>query len=397
MNAWFGLAGGRVELFFAVVFGFVGLMSLLYSVISIRGKRAIAYFVFLMVLVGSSLGAVFSQNLVLVFVFWEIATFALWRMLSFRKTEQHLAWVWWIDFVASGLILAGLLTILLKEKTANIGQFKGISVSLVPALLVLIGILAKSVGLPLHIWLSKRYKDAPAGVGALVSGIVGNIGVVLFFKLFLTVHVPNSLMTISAILALVLSIVAGGVAMRSNTMRGILTCSTISQSGFIFLGLSMLSFYGILGGITYVFAYAVANAGLFFSMGLVEDATGTGEIRRLGGGARKAPVLATATAMLGFSIIGLPPFLGFFARLGIVFGAVDEGILLGIGAILAIFLSLVDLVRLYTMVFLGDGPSNEWRPVNWFLVGIVVLMALVSLAGGFFAFLPIRFLGPGIS
>jgi formate hydrogenlyase subunit 3/multisubunit Na+/H+ antiporter MnhD subunit len=145
-----------------------------------------------------------------------------------------------------------------------------------------------------------------------------------------------------------------------------------------------------------VLAHAVAKSGLFFSVGLVEDAAGTGEIAKLGGGARKAPALAVATALLALSIIGLPPMLGFFAKLGVVLGALEYNLIFGIGAIVAALFTLLYLAKLYAAVFLGEEPSTEWKPIGGAMVALVILMALVSLAGGILAFLPVRFLEHGV-
>jgi len=193
-------------------------------------------------------------------------------------------------------------------------------------------------------------------------------------------------------LAVVSSLVAGGIAMTAGTIRSTLAYSTVSQLGFIFLGLSLTGYYGITAGLLYVAAHAIAKAGLFFAAGLVEDSAGHGELDRLGGAARVSPVLAVAAGMLVLSIMGIPPFLGFFAKLGVIIATVRTSLLLGVGAIVAALFTLLYLVRLYTKVFMGAGSSVEMRPVNGFLVGIVLVLALVSLAAGIAYYLPIKFI-----
>ncbi len=400
-NLWFDFAVGDVELYFAAIFGFVGLVVMLYSAVKIRGGRGrvTEYFIFLVVLVGSAVGVAFAQNLLLIFVFWELATFAIWRLVLFHRTEESVSgasWAWLVNFGAAALMLVGMAIILFEEKTLGLRQLEGVSISMLPAVLILIGILAKSATLPLYVWMPKAYKAAPAPVCALLSGVAENLGVVLFYKLFVTtVQPPDGFMTFVAGLALVSSIVAGGVALRSKTMRGTLAYSTISQLGFIFLGLAVVSYYGILGGLLYVLAHAVAKTGLFFSVGLVEDASGTGEIARLGGAARRSPALAVATALLVLSIVGMPPLLGFFAKLGVVLGVLKGSMLLGVGAIVAALFTVLYLAKLFSGVFLGDEPPGEWQKINGFLVGLVVLMAVVSVLGGILAFIPVRFLEQG--
>jgi multicomponent Na+:H+ antiporter subunit D len=295
-------------------------------------------------------------------------------------------------------MLVGLVMILLERNTLSLDVLRGQTLPFWPAILILVGILAKSATLPLYIWLPRAYRAAPAPVCALLSGVAENIGIILFFKLFvLTVRVPDGFMAMVAGLAVISSLVAGGIALNAGTIRSTLAYSTISQLGFIFLGLSLTGYYGITAGLLYVAAHAIAKAGLFFAAGLVEDSAGHGELDRLGGAARVSPVLAVAAGMLVLSIVGIPPFLGFFAKLGVIIATVRYSLLLGVGAIVAALFTLLYLVRLYTKVFMGAGSTAEMKPVNGFLVGLVLVLALVSLAAGIAYYLPVKLIESGMT
>jgi multicomponent Na+:H+ antiporter subunit D len=400
---WLQFSGGRLELFFTLVLGLVGLAALFYSLVKIRaGAGQVAeYFVFLVLLVASGIGVVYARNLLVIFALWELAAFALWRLVAFYRGEEELGaafWAWLVNFASAALMLVGLVMILLERSTLSLDVLRGQTLPFWPAMLILVGILAKSATLPLYIWLPRAYKAAPAPVCALLSGVAENIGIILFFKLFvLTVRVPDGFLIMVAGLAVVSSLVAGGIALNTDTIRSTLAYSTVSQLGFIFLGLSVTGYYGITAGLLYVAAHAVAKAGLFFAAGLVEDSAGHGELNRLGGAARVSPVLAVAAGMLVLSIVGVPPFLGFFAKLGVIIATVRHSLLLGAGAIVAALFTLLYLVRLYTKVFMGAGPTAEMRPVNGFLVGIVLVLALVSLAAGIAYYLPVKFIEGGMT
>ena len=400
---WLQFSGGRLELFFTLVLGMVGLAALLYSLVKIRaGAGQVAeYFVFLVLLVVSGIGVVYARNLLVIFALWELAAFALWRLVAFYRGEEELGaafWAWLVNFASAALMLVGLVMILLERSTLSLDVLRGQTLPFWPAMLILVGILAKSATLPLYIWLPRAYKAAPAPVCALLSGVAENIGIILFFKLFiLTVRVPDGFLIMVAGLAVVSSLVAGGIALNTDTIRSTLAYSTVSQLGFIFLGLSVTGYYGITAGLLYVAAHAVAKAGLFFAAGLVEDSAGHGELNRLGGAARVSPVLAVAAGMLVLSIVGVPPFLGFFAKLGVIIATVRHSLLLGAGAIVAALFTLLYLVRLYTKVFMGSDPTAEMRPVNGFLVGIVLVLALVLLAAGIAYYLPVKFIEGGMT
>jgi multicomponent Na+:H+ antiporter subunit D len=295
-------------------------------------------------------------------------------------------------------MLVGLGLILAERGTLDLNALRGQTLPFWPAVLVLIGILAKSATLPLYVWLPRAYRAAPAPVCALLSGVAENIGIILFLKLFvLTVRVPSDFMIMVAGLAVVSSLVAGGIALTTSTIRSTLAYSTVSQLGFIFLGLSLAGYYGITAGILYVAAHAIAKAGLFFAAGLVEDSAGHGELDRLGGAARLSPVLAVAAGALALSVAGVPPFLGFFAKLGVVIATVKYSLLLGVGAMAAALFTLLYLVRLYSKVFLGTMPTNDMKMPNGLIVGVVTALAVVSLFAGIAYNLPVKFIESGMA
>jgi multicomponent Na+:H+ antiporter subunit D len=394
---WLDFGGGRLELYFACVLGLVGLATLLYSLARVRGSagQQAEYYLFALVLVGSGLGVVYARNLLLVFALWELAAFALWRLVAFFRGDEEIgaaAWAWLVNFASAAMMLLGLALIQAECGTLSFDSLRGQSIGLWPAMLVFTGILAKSATLPLYVWLPRAYKAAPAPVCALLSGVAENIGVVLFFKLFiLTVQLPPGFLGFVAVLGVVSSLVAGGVALTAGTLRTILAYSTVGQLGFVFLGLSLTGYFGITGGLLYVAAHAVAKAGLFFSAGVVEDATGTGELDQLGGLLRQSPALGAGAAMLALSVTGIPPMLGFFAKLGVLIEAVRHDLLLGVGAIGAALFTVLYLTRWYGRTFLGQVVRPAVK-VSRLGTAVVLLMAVVSLACGALYFLPVGFI-----
>ncbi len=410
-ESWFKFAGDRIEMLVALVFGVVGLMAVLYSIARLRGRsgQLVEFYIFSVILLLAAIGVVFARDGLLLFVFWELATVAVWRLVVyFRQGESVNAGVWtfYINFAAAAVMLVGLILLQFETGTWDLGVLKGNVITLLPALLILLGILAKSATLPLYIWLPRAYRQAPISVCALLSGVAENLGLVLFLKLFvLTVRVSEVFYIISAILAVASSLVAGGVALNPRTIRETLAYSTVSQLGFVLLGLAVAGYYGLTGGVLYITAHAIAKAGLFFAAGVVEDVKGTGELTSLGGFAHTSPTLAAAAAVLALSIMGIPPTLGFFAKLGVVIAAVQKNILLGIGAIVAALFTMLYITRLYARIFLGPadersagaGTAIASAPGTGiaFVTGLVVVMAVLTVVLGVMWFVPVRFLEGG--
>ncbi len=396
--------GGNQEWFLAGIFGFIGLMALLYSLVSIRrdGGMIAEYYIFLLLLVGSGFGVVFARDLLWLFVFWELATVALWRLVSYFRYREALEaglWALYLNFVAAATMLVGLVILQLEYGTWSLEAIAGREIQLLPAILILVGIVAKSAALPLYIWLPRAYRYAPAPICALLSGLGENLGLVLFYKLFVVSgRVPPLFFLITAIVAVASSLVAGGVALITRTIRETLAYSTVSQLGFILLGLTAGGYYGITGGLLYIMAHAVAKAGLFFTAGIVEEAEKTGELEQLGGWAKISPALAGASGVLVLSIMGLPPTVGFFAKMGVVIGAVQENLLYGIGSLVAALFTVLYLSRLYARIFLGQRKVevNCNISVSKIAVGLVVVMAVITVLAGVLWFIPVLFISGGV-
>jgi formate hydrogenlyase subunit 3/multisubunit Na+/H+ antiporter MnhD subunit len=354
----------------------------------------------MLLLVGAGIGVAFSRNLVLAFALWELATVSLWRLVGFSRRESDgvaANWALYVNFAATALMLVGIVLLWQDQGSLDLAVLTGRSVTPAAAWLLLAGIFAKSATLPLYIWLPRAYRAAPAPVCALLSGVAENVGVVLFYRLFVvTMLPPAGFAPAAAGLAVVSSLVAGGIALGATTVRGLLAYSTVSQLGFVMLGFAVGGRYGLLGGLLYLAGHAVAKAGLFYAAGAVSDSTGTDELDSLGGQARRSPALAAATAILVFSVIGLPPMVGFFAKLGVVVGAASSSVPLALGAIVAAVFTLLYLGRFYAAVFLGEPVGPAGRPVSRFAVALVIVMALVSVAAGLAWFLPVGLVEPGL-
>lgn len=390
----------RFGIFLSVLFAFIGLMAFIYSLATIKEKgHRLEYYLMLLLVVGTGIGVALSYNLLLLFFFWEISTFAIWRTIGFyRKDENFYASniTFLVNFAAATIMLIGLVILYLDNGTFSIFEIK--IYNNWATILILIGILAKSVIIPVHIWLAPAYRAVPAAIGGCLAGIGENLGVILFLRLFTTGNYfsPEFFSTV-AWLAIISSIVGGGVALRSDNLRNLLAFSTISQIGFILLGFAVGGTYGIVGGMLYILAHALAKSGLFFGVGVIEDATGKNDLKALGGMLKTSPVLGVSMALLAGSIVGFFPMIGFFAKLGVVIGAVEKTAYLGIGAIVASVFTLFYILRFYHGLFFGEVMTKAKRP-SYTGVTIVFILALVSLLLGIFFYKPVNYLlvGGGI-
>jgi formate hydrogenlyase subunit 3/multisubunit Na+/H+ antiporter MnhD subunit len=182
------------------------------------------------------------------------------------------------------------------------------------------------------------------------------------------------------------AIVAACAALWDTNIKRILAYSTVSQIGYIFMGLAACNTIGIAGAILFILMHGLAKGGLFLAAGVIEHGTGTKDITRMGGLIKVMPITAVAVMLCIFSIVGIPPFGGFFSKFMVIQGIVKSGnIAIASLAIFCAVLTTVYLLRLFTMVFLGDSRDqsihahHEGTPS---MVWVVASLALLSLAAG---------------
>lgn len=384
----------RFGIFLSVLFGFIGVMSFIYSLAMIKEKgHRLEYYLMLLLIIGSGVGVALSYNLLLIYILWEISTFAIWRVIGFYRRKENLYGAdiaFLMNFAGAVLMLIGLAMLYLDNGTFNIFEIK--TYNNVVSVLIMIGVLTKSVTLPLHVWLSPAYRAVPAAAGACLSGIGENLGIILFLRLFTTSNFsPPEFLNIVAWLAIISSLVGGGAALIVNNLRDLLAFSTISQVGFILLGFAVGGKYGIIGGMLYILAHALAKSGLFFGVGVIEEATGENDLKAVSGMLKESPVLGVSMAFLAGSIVGFFPMVGFFPKLGVIIGAVNKSPYFGIGAIIAALFTLFYNVRFFHQLFFGKKMAKV-KVFNYPGTAVVFILALVSLLLGIFFYEPLSYL-----
>ena len=252
-------------------------------------------------------------------------------------------------------------------------------------LLILFGILSKSATLPFHTWLPDA-GVAPSPVTSLLhAAVLVKIGVYVYARLFVvTFNVHPVWFAVVPIIAGVSALVSAGAAILETDLKRIIAFSTVSQLGFIFLGLSINSPLAYAGGLIYILMHGLAKGGLFLCAGIVEQNAKSKDITKLGGLISTMPITAITFILCAFSIMGLPPFGGFFCKYMVIGGAVDAGHpWIALTFILGAILTVIYLLRVFVMVFLGPiktDPSVKEGSATMLIS--VSLLAFFSLAGG---------------
>ncbi len=397
----FILQADKLAIFMAIVSSFIGAIIILYSIGYISHyENQNEYYMMVVLFLGSMMGLIFSGNLIFLFLFWEITTIACWRLIGFfrgkiqvlRADKAFLITVFGALIMLMGFVIlysqTGSFDLAVIKKTLN-----GAPISNIVVLLILFGIFSKSATLPFHTWLPDA-GVAPSPVTALLhAAVLVKIGVYVFARLFIATFTLGTVWRIAVpVIAAVSMLISAGAAYVETDLKRILAYSTISQISFIFLGLAMRNEVSIAGGLLYILMHGLAKGGLFLCAGIVEQNTGTKDITKMGGLIKTMPVTAMAFLFCSFSVMGIPPFGGFFSKYMVITGAINEGqTIIAIVFFAGAILTLLYLLRVFALVFLGDLKISQVREKSATMVSSAAILAVLSLAGGIFIKYPADF------
>jgi len=253
--------------------------------------------------------------------------------------------------------------------------------------LFLMGFGLKAALVPFHAWLPDAHPSAPAPISAMLSGIlIKSLGIyalcrILFNVIGLTADVQNILLILGA-----LSMVVGVfLAIGQWDFKRLLAYHSISQIGYVVVGIALGTPLGILGGLFHLLNHSLFKSLLFLNSGALEYATGTRDLKHMGGLMKKMPVTGTSSLIASMSIAGIPPFNGFWSKLIIIIAAVQAGQLwYAFWAVVASVLTLASFTKVMKYAFFGKlGKGLEQvKEVPIFMQISMSVLALLCLTGG---------------
>ena len=386
----------RLAVFMALVSSFIGAIIVLYSFGYISHyEHQNEYYLMAVLFLGAMMGLVYSRNLLILYLFWEITAFACWRLIGFFRDRT----IVWKANKAFLITVSGALTMLIGfifiyGQTGSFDlliakQFLGTQpVSSLAVCLILFGLLSKSATVPFHSWLPDA-GVAPSPVTALLhAAVLVKIGCYVYARLFVaSFGIESFWHVVVPTIAGFSAIVSAGAAIVETDIKRIIAYSTISQLGFIILGLAIGTPLGVAGGLIYIMMHGLSKGGLFLCAGIVEQRTHVKDVNKLGGLIEVMPLTAAAFVVCAFSIMGVPPLGGFFGKYMVIAGTVNSGQMWLAGTfIFGAVLTMIYLFRAFSLVFLGStklqGNLSSFKEGSSVMVFSVVLLAVLSVAGG---------------
>jgi len=229
------------------------------------------------------------------------------------------------------------------------------------AMLFLIAFGIKAAVFPLFFWLPDSYHTPPTTVTALFAGLLTKVGVYAMLRIFTLLFVGNveythGLIMIIAGFTMVIGVLG---AMAQMEIRRVLAFHSVSQVGYMVMGLGLLTVSSLTGAIFFVLHHSLVKSNLFLISGIVQQHAGTTELKKLGNLISRDRLLAILFLISALSLAGIPPLSGFWAKLALVQAGFELG---SFGAYIIIGVSLaVGLCTLISMTKIWN--EAFWKPV----------------------------------
>ena len=397
-----------------VVVTFVSLMIQIYSLGYMHSDPGFhRYYAWMSLFTASMLGLVLANNLLMMFVFWEMVGLCSYLLIGFWFQRPSAANAAKKAFIVTRIgdfgFLAAILVLFANTGTFDIAQLRELAIAgklsgtvlTWSAIGIFAGAAGKSAQFPLHTWLPDAM-EGPTPVSALIhAATMVAAGVFLVARTLPLFEHSSSALSIVGGIGGFTAIFAASMGLVAYDIKRVLAYSTVSQLGYMMLGLAT---GGVAIGIFHLFNHAFFKALLFLGSGSVNHATNTFDIRQMGGLRKVMPWTYGLFVIASLSLAGIWPLAGFWSKDEVLASALEKQPVLFILAIVTVFMTAFYMFRVIFMTFGGesravnnDEHSEKHRQshespavmiVPMFLLGILaVISGLWNIAGNFSLFL----------
>ena len=321
------------RVFYGSVTAFLWLVTTLFSPEYFAGsKKRNRYWLFNLLTFGATMGVFFSADLRTTFLFFEIMTFTSYALVAhdektgtLRAADTFLA----VSVICGLAVLMGMVMLQMRLGTLEFAELYRITAGMqdrsqlyLPGALLLAGFGGKAGMYPLHIWLPKAHPVAPAPASALLSGILTKTGIfgvaVTSFSLFFGDYTWGAMLLIPAAITMLLGAVLG---VFSNDLKRTLACSSVSQIGFILIGIAMQTLLGgyctlaARGTVLHMLNHSLFKLLLFVAAGIVYINRHELALDKIRGFGRGKPLFLFVFLMAALGITGFPFWSGYVSKL----------------------------------------------------------------------------------
>ncbi|WP_232477319.1 hydrogen gas-evolving membrane-bound hydrogenase subunit E [Roseomonas sp. KE0001] len=386
------------SLLFALLITGIGALVVVYSGAYMAEKQPTTrarFLTLILLFMTAMLGAVLSDNLISLFVFWELTSLLSFLLIGFEShspTARRSAIQSLLVTAGGGLaLLAGILLIgatlgsfSLSEAAARSDEILASPWRTWIILFVLLGAFTKSAQYPFYFWLPNAMQAPTPASAYLHSATMVKLGIYLLARFELVLG--DAALYREALVAVgsVTMLVAAIQALRATGFKAVLAYSTVASLGILVMLTGLDGEATVVATVGFILAHAFYKAALFFCAGTVIHATGEATLRKLGGVARFLPLTAAAAVLASLSMAGLPPFMGFISKevlfeaqlasswdaAPVVVAVLVNAVMVGIAGVVSLRPFFLNRHRTTTVKH-GETPGLLFGPLVLALAGLV--------------------------
>ena len=330
--------------FMVILLSFIAFIITIYSRESVERElpdNVPLFYTLFMLLITSLLGIVVTGDLFNLYVFLEISSLSAYTLIAIGKKRNALMASF--NYLIMGTLAAcfvligiGFLYLVtgslnMADIAARLPQLYNSHVVHAAAILFVVGLSIKIALFPLHVWLPDAYSYAPSTVSAFIASSMSKVGayvmIRILFDIFTIEFFVNTL-PVAEILSWMaaIAIIAGSInAIAQKDIKRMLSYSSVSQIGYIVLGIGLANPLGILGSLLHILNHAFMKGCLFSAVGAITHKFNIRNIHKFRGLGKRMPYTMAAFAIASISMVGMPPFGAFFSKWFLALGAIESG------------------------------------------------------------------------
>ncbi|MDP8314068.1 MAG: proton-conducting transporter membrane subunit [Candidatus Celaenobacter antarcticus] len=365
---------GPVGILFSTLIALAGLLVSIYALSYIKeGSKEKYHILYLLLLTGAT-GVVLTGDMFNLFVFFEILCISSYALVAYlgNKAGIESSIKYLIQgSVGSSLLLLGIGLLYGQLGTLNMADIanqihSSSSPSIfVPMVLMITGLGVEAAIFPLNAWLPDAHSSAPSSISAILSGIAIEVGLYAVIRIIFTIFNASSFLMFFIFLGVLTLLIGEMSAFSQKNIKRMLAYSSIGQIGLIMFAVSLNTQYGVSAGLFQMISHTLGKGLLFLAAGYMIYRSGSMDISSFEGIGKKMPYTSLAFTIGTFSIIGLPPFIGFASKFMVIKAALaKEGIIFTVLIGLALIGTIIEsayFFRVVQVIYFKKGNGNQVR------------------------------------
>jgi proton-translocating NADH-quinone oxidoreductase chain N len=390
------LVAGPVGVLFSALIALAGLLVAIYALVYIKEGPEEKYHILYLLLLTGATGVVLTGDIFNLFVFFEILCISSYALVAYFGDRGGIESA--VKYLIQGSIgssflligiglLYGLFGTLNMADLARQIQSVNSTTIFIPMVFMITGLGIEAAIFPLNAWLPDAHSSAPSSISAILSGIAIEVGLYAVVRILFTLFVVSGFFTFLLFLGVLTLLIGEMCAFGQNNIKRMLAYSSIGQIGLIVFAMSIATSSAVTGGLFQMVSHTLGKGLLFLAAGYMIVRSGSYQISSFEGMGKHMPLTSLAFTVGAFSLVGLPPFIGFPSKFLIVQAALaQENILFSVLVALILLGTVIEgayFFRVVQVIYFKRGSTSSVKNEAKIgaLIPMFIFIALIIVIG----------------